>query len=258
MVFLVVFQLLRASPYGFVDGLLHALRDVVGIHDDLPVYVARCTSCRLCQTPVAAEEALLVGVEDGNERYFGQVQSLTEQVHPHQDVIDAGPEIVDDLDTVQARHVAVDIGRAYVVVQQVFRQLLRHPFGQRRDKHALFLLGTHDDLVHQVVYLVLRGAHVYLRIEQPRRTDKLFHHDPFRLLQLVVGRRGRHVDHLMDKAVELLEAQRTVVEGGREAEAVLHEVGLAGTVAAVHGGDLRYAHVALVDDHQVVLGEEVQ
>ena len=62
----------------------------------------------------------------------------------------------------------------------------------------------------------------------------------------------------MDKAVELLETQRTVVEGGREAEAVLHEVGLAGTVAAVHGGDLRYAHVALVDDHQVVLGEEVQ
>ena len=62
----------------------------------------------------------------------------------------------------------------------------------------------------------------------------------------------------MDKAVELLEAQRPVVEGGRKAEAVLHEVGLAGTVAAVHGGNLRYAHVALVDDHQIILGEEVQ
>ena len=96
------------------------------------------------------------------------------------------------------------------------------------------------------------------RVEQPRRTDELFDDDAFSFLQLIVGRGGRHVDDLMDKAVELLEAQRPVVEGGRKPEAVLHEVGLAGTVAAVHGGNLRYAHVALVDDHQIILGEEVQ
>ena len=58
--------------------------------------------------------------------------------------------------------------------------------------------------------------------------------------------------------LELLEAQRTVVEGGGQSEAVLHEVLLAAAVTAVHAVDLRHAHVALVDEEQIVVGEEVE
>ena len=62
----------------------------------------------------------------------------------------------------------------------------------------------------------------------------------------------------MHHLLELVETQRTVVEGGRKPEAILHKVLLAGSVAAVHTTNLGYRHVALVDEEQEVLREEVE
>ena len=62
----------------------------------------------------------------------------------------------------------------------------------------------------------------------------------------------------MEHVVKLIKTQRTVVESRGQAETVFHEVLLAGAVAAEHGIDLRHGDVALVNDHQVVLGEEVE
>ena len=58
--------------------------------------------------------------------------------------------------------------------------------------------------------------------------------------------------------LELLKFEGTVVHGRRQTEAILHEVDLAGTVATIHGMYLRHTHVALVDDHQVILREKVE
>ena len=52
--------------------------------------------------------------------------------------------------------------------------------------------------------------------------------------------------------------QGSVVLGCGEAEAVFDEVFLACLVAAVHSTDLWYGDVALVDDEQVVVGEEIE
>ena len=62
----------------------------------------------------------------------------------------------------------------------------------------------------------------------------------------------------MGHLLKLLKAQRAVVEGGLEAEAVVHQVGLARLVATIHGTDLRHGHMALVDDGEEVVGKEVQ
>ena len=43
----VVSQLLLTASVGLVDGLLHAVCYLVGIHDDLSVYVTGCSACRL-------------------------------------------------------------------------------------------------------------------------------------------------------------------------------------------------------------------
>ncbi len=62
----------------------------------------------------------------------------------------------------------------------------------------------------------------------------------------------------MDLLDELLEAQRAVVRRGGQAEPVLDEVLLAGAVALVLAVQLRHGHVRLVEDHEVVVGEEVE
>ena len=58
--------------------------------------------------------------------------------------------------------------------------------------------------------------------------------------------------------MELLECQRTVVEGCWQTETIFHEVRFPGTVATIHGTYLGDGDVALVDNHQIVVGEEVE
>ena len=57
---------------------------------------------------------------------------------------------------------------------------------------------------------------------------------------------------------ELVEPQRPVVEGRGQAEAVLDEHDLAAAVALVHAVQLGDGDVRLVDEHQEVVGEEVE
>ena len=54
-----------------------------------------------------------------------------------------------------------------------------------------------------------------------------------------------------------MEFERAVVAGGRQAEAVIHEVLLARCVAFVHAADLSNGNVAFVDEHDGVVGQVV-
>ena len=46
---LIVSQLFFAAAVGFINGLLHAFGNAVGIHDDFSVDVTGSASGRLCQ-----------------------------------------------------------------------------------------------------------------------------------------------------------------------------------------------------------------
>ena len=82
--------------------------------------------------------------------------------------------------------------------------------------------------------------------------------DLTRHLELVRARRRRQEQHLRHPLDELVEAQRTVVGRRRQPEAVLDEHLLAAPVALVLAVQLRHRHVALVDHHEVVVGEVVE
>ena len=66
---------------------------------------------------------------------------------------------------------------------------------------------------------------------------------PGGVLQLPVGRRGRHEHDLVHPLDELVEAQRPVVGGRRQAEPVVDEDLLAAPVALVLAVELRHGDV---------------
>ena len=256
--FLVVADLFLSSPQRLVDGELHGGGDGVGIHDHLAVHVTGGAACGLRQAAMAAQEAFLVGVEDSHERHLGQVEAFTQQVYTHEHIILPQPEVVEDLHALEGLHLAVDIVRLHTVSHEVVGHLLGHPFGQRGHQHALAAFLTDLNLVQQVVDLVLAGTHFYLGVQEAGGSDDLLHHDALCLLQFEVCRRGADVDDLIDLLLELLEAQGAVVEGCWQTEAVLHEVLFAAAVTTVHAVDLWHGDVALVDEEQIVVGEEVE
>ena len=82
----VVGHLLGPSPGGFFNGLGHAVRDLVCVHDDAAIDISGRTSGRLGQASVAAQEAFFVSVHDGHKAHLWKIQPLPEKVDPHQHV----------------------------------------------------------------------------------------------------------------------------------------------------------------------------
>ena len=58
--------------------------------------------------------------------------------------------------------------------------------------------------------------------------------------------------------MKLLEFQRTVIEGCRQAETIFYQVLLSCPVASIHGSNLRDAHMALVNHKQEIFREEIE
>src|SRR3546814_17816627 len=75
----VIRLLLLAAAVGFAHRAFHAAGDAVGVEDDAAVDVARGAADRLDEAGLAAQEPLLVGVEDRYQSAFGNVETFAEQ-----------------------------------------------------------------------------------------------------------------------------------------------------------------------------------
>ena len=122
-----------------------------------------------------------------------------------------------------------------------------------RSPRPIVVLISRDE----VVDLALGRLDDDLGIDQAGGPDDLLDHLA-RDRDLVLGRGRREKDALVDARLELLEAERSIVLGRREAEPVLDQGVLAGPVARELAMELGHGHVALVDHQQAVVGEVVE
>ena len=141
---------------------------------------------------------------------------------------------------------------------QVFVQFLGHALGQRRHQHPVALLDPLVDLMQQVIDLVLAGADLDGRIEQARGPHHLFHHHALTFVQFIIPGRSGYVDRLVEHGFKFMEVKRTVIQGRRQAEAIIHQHEFAAPVPAVHAAHLRYGLVALVDHAEKILWEIIE
>ncbi len=136
-VLLVVGLLPGPAALGLADRGAHRVGHDVGIHDDPAVDVARGAARRLNERAGRAQEPFLVGVENRDQRHFGQVEPLAQQVDADQHVEHAAPQVAQDLDALERVDVRVQVADLDAELLVVRRQVLGHPLGQRRDQHAL-------------------------------------------------------------------------------------------------------------------------
>ena len=96
------------------------------------VDVARGAADGLDQRGLGAQEALLVGVEDGDERAFRDVEALAQEIDADQHVEGAEPQVADDLDALDRVDVGMHVAHPHAVLVQIFGEVLGHALGQRR------------------------------------------------------------------------------------------------------------------------------
>ena len=97
-VVLVVGVLNGPAPLGFRDRLGHRIGEVVGIQQRHAFDMAGGPTNGLNQRTLGPQKALLVRIKNGHQRNLRQVQALPQQVHPHQHVVFAIAQILENLD----------------------------------------------------------------------------------------------------------------------------------------------------------------
>ena len=256
-VLLVVGHLQQPSSLRLADRSGHRIGDPVGIHDHLTADVPGRATDHLDQRRLGPEEALLVGVEDADQRHLGKIESLAEEVDADQHIELAQPERTEDLDPLDGVDVGVEVPHPKTLLEQVVGEILGHLLGERGDEHPLVLRHPIVDQLHQIVDLSLGGLDDDLGVDEAGRSDDLFDH-LCRHAELVLARRGGEEDRLVDPLEHLFERERPVVAGRREPEAVFDEDVLATAVARELAVELRDRDVALVDHEEEVVREVVE
>ncbi len=254
---LVVFDLPAPAPFGFPDSFVHRLADIVGIHYYQAVYVSGGPACGLGQRPCSTQETFLVGIENGNERYRGDIQPLPEQINPYKHVEQSVLEVLYYLHAVGGVDVGVDIPHPHTHPFQILVQFLGHTLGKRSHQSPFIPLGPLADFLQQVIHLILCRTDLDGRIQQSGGPYYLFHYKAARFFKFILGGSGTHVNLLSGNGLELLEAQGPVVGRGGKSEPVLDEHRLAGMVATVHRPYLRQGNVTFVDESDEILREIV-
>lgn len=139
--------------------------------------MARRAADRLHQRGARAQIALLVGVEDGDQGAFRDVQPLAQQVDADQHVEGTEAQVADDLDALQRLDVGMDVAAADAGLVHVFGQCLGHLLGQGGDEDALALGRAVPAFREQVVDLVLGRADDRLGVDQAGRPHHLLDED---------------------------------------------------------------------------------
>jgi len=251
----IIFDLLLAATVGLADRALHRPGHAVGIEDDPAINIAGGAADGLDQRGFAAQETFLVGVEYRHQTAFGNIQPLAQQIDAYQHVIDAQPEIADQLDPFQRLDIAVHVADLDPRLVHEFGQVLRHPLGQRGDQSAIALRRNLAAFVDHVIDLILDRFDLDRWIDQPRRADHLFAEHAAGLFHFPGTRRRRDADRLRPHRVPFIEAQRPVVDTTGQPETIFGQRDLAAMIALGHGADLRNGLVAFVHEQERIVGQ---
>ena len=261
------------APGGFVDGVTHGFRDLVGVEDDFGVDVSRTSSDRLHERGFAAQEPLFIRIQNGDQRDFRKIKTFTQEVHADEDVKFSFPQFPQEFHALKGIQFAVEPLAPYVFLQEIVGKIFRKPFRQCRDQYTLAFCRTLADLLQKVRHLSRRGDrgdgrssgiarrrgnYFDDRIQKSRRPNDLFHVPSLSLRQLVRSRRRGDVDDLIDPFLPFIKRQRSIIHRAWKAESVFHERLFAVSVCRLHPADLRDRHVRFVHEKKVVVREKAE
>ena len=207
---------------------------------------------------LGAQEALLVGVEDRDQRHLGEVEALPQQVDADQHVELAEAQVADQLDALHRVDLGVQVPHPDAHLEQVVGQVLGHLLGERGDQHPVAAFGPLVDLRQQVVDLALGRLDDDLGVDQAGRAHDLL--DDLASSARSPSRRAWPTGRWSGRRVRTHSSKRSgrlsAAEGSRNPCSIrvsLRERSPSYWPCSCGIGDVR-----LVDDRQVVVGEEVE
>ena len=140
--------------------------------------ISRSAADGLDERGLRAEKSLLVRIEDGNQRYLGNIESLTQQVDADKHIVHAETQIAHQLLPLDGLNIVVHIPHLDAGGFKVIGQILGHFLGERGDQNPFALGCAGVDFSNEIVDLAINRTDNDLRIEQTGRADDLLDHLP--------------------------------------------------------------------------------
>ena len=205
----------------------------------------------LHQRPRRSHETRHPRVQNGHQRHLGHVQTLPQQLRPHQHVDVPSLERLQLLRTLRGGELGVQPVRPTPAdLVQVAGEVLAVRLGQRADQRRLAASRALPHSRRELRQLIGAGKDFNRRVYHPAGSHHHVHHARFAPLVLDVPRGGGHEQRLRHALPELFERERAVIQRGGQPVPASHEPELSAPVPAVHGAELREHDVRLVRDEE--------
>ena len=254
-VLFIIFELLFAPAIGLGERALDRSGDRVGVENHPAVDVARGAADRLDQRGLRSQESFLVGIEDRHQPAFRDIEPLAQQIDPDQHVIDAEPELADQLDPLQRLDVASACSGRGGRLVQIFGQVLGHPLGQRRHQRPIPLARGLLRFVDEIVDLVLDRLDLTGGSIRPvGRITCSENTPPVSFISYGPGVADTKIVWGRINSHSAKRKGRLSMQLGRR-KPYSASVILRAVIAARHRADLRHRLVAFVDEQQRVVGK---
>ena len=254
----VVGNLLRAAFLRNFKKFFYGIGDDIRIENDPPLGVSRGAAGDLNQRTFGTQEALLVRIENRNEPNLRQVDAFAQKVDADQTVERAVAQFGKNPDTLNGVDFGVKIFHAHSEFGEIIGETLRALFRKRGDNRSSAQRSGLADFLHNVVNLRTERTDFNFRIKQSGRAHDLFNHRSAGFLKLVIRGRGGNINGVAGQLFKLLEFERTVVQRGRQTEAVFNERDFAVAVRAVHRLHLRNRHMRFINHRDEIFLEEIK
>ncbi len=139
----IVLLLTSPSAVGLVNSRFHRPGHPVGIEYCPTVHISCGPADSLNKRTGRTQKPLFIGIENSHKRDFGEIEPLTKQVYPYQNIKNTCPQITQNLHPFNGIDIGVKIAHLNLMLAQVLGQILSHSLGQGRHQDAL--ISTYSD-----------------------------------------------------------------------------------------------------------------
>ena len=190
--FLIIGSLLLTPAVGFIDCFFHRVRHPVGIKNNFPPYISGCPSRCLHEGNIRSQKSLFIRIKDGNQRYFGKIETFPQEVNTDKDIKLCQAEITQDIHPLQCIYFGMQITNLYIHIPEIISQIFRHSFCQCSNQCPFLPIHPLSNLPNQIIDLCFYRPDFDYRIDQTGWPDNLFDNDPFTFGQFIFCRSRRY------------------------------------------------------------------
>ena len=228
---------------------------MVGIKQYATLSITRGATNGLHQRGLGAQKAFFIGIENGDQRTFRNIQAFAQQIDTDQNIKRAETQIADDFNALQRINIGMHIAHTQTLLMHIFGQIFGHFLGQRGHQNALAFLGQFMAFGDEIIDLSGGRTNFASRVNQAGRANDLLNENAARALHFPRAGSGRYMHGLGPHNIPFLKFHRPIINARWQAEAKLGQCRFAAEVTAKHAADLRNGDMAFIGKDQRIIGQ---